>query len=56
MKRVGDHLDPSDAYRSEWLGGKGSGEHQLGGDGKPVVGVFGKAGDWVDGVGIIQAE
>lgn len=37
-------LDPSDSYRSEWVGGKGGGaETQLGGDGTPVIGLIGKA-------------
>ncbi|MDB5313139.1 MAG: hypothetical protein JWO38_7341, partial [Gemmataceae bacterium] len=43
MKVVGDRLDPTDSYTSEWLGGPGgNGPTKLGGDGTPVVGIIGK--------------
>ena len=43
MRIEGDTLDPSDSYKSDWLGGKGGGrERTLGGDGSLVVGFFGR--------------
>ena len=43
MKIRGDRLNPSDAYESSWFGGPGgSAKTVLGGDGTPVIGIFGK--------------
>jgi WD40 repeat protein/tRNA A-37 threonylcarbamoyl transferase component Bud32 len=35
-------LDPSESYSSDWVGGAGGTRQSLGGDGTPVVGLFGK--------------
>jgi serine/threonine-protein kinase len=42
MKIGTDSLDRGDSYKSEWLGGGGSNETPVGGDGAPVVGVLTK--------------
>jgi hypothetical protein len=40
----GDRLDPSDRYESDWLGGRGGDQEMTyGGNGQPVVGVYGTA-------------
>ena len=49
-------LDASDAYTSEWIGGKGGGrETLLAGTGTPVTGIFGKlnAKQEVNGLGLV---
>ena len=49
-------LDPADSYASDWIGGPGGeAEAQLGGDGRPVVGIFGRAGVNLDALGVVQA-
>jgi hypothetical protein len=52
MRVRGKRLDPSDSYESPWYGGSGGGETKLGGDGSPVVGVFGASGDFIDSIGL----
>ncbi len=52
MRIRGKRLDPSDSYESPWYGGSGGGETKLGGDGSPVVGVFGASGDNIDSIGL----
>ena len=52
MRIRGKRLDPSDSYESRWYGGSGGGETKLGGDGSPVVGVFGASGDNIDSIGL----
>jgi serine/threonine-protein kinase len=42
MAVKGAALDPSSSYVSDWVGGKGGRRASVGGDGAPVVGVFGK--------------
>jgi hypothetical protein len=57
MRIKGRGLDPSQTYESDWVGGQqGSVPIHLGCDGNPVVGLFGGAGDWVDGLGLVQLE
>jgi hypothetical protein len=41
MKIDGDKLDPKDSYTSGWIGENYSTRRVLGGDGQPVVGIFG---------------
>jgi len=42
MRVQGDRLDPNDSYQSEWFGGRGgAGETKLGGDGRPIAGIYG---------------
>ncbi len=51
----GASLDPSDSYKSKWLGGKGKTEvQQLGGDGWLIIGICGKCGSWCDSIGLIK--
>jgi hypothetical protein len=52
MRIRGKRLDPNDSYESAWYGGSGGGETKLGGDGSPVVGVFGASGDYIDSIGL----
>jgi hypothetical protein len=55
MRRKDGALDPKDSYWSDWIGLPGDGKAKmLGGDGKPVVGVYGSMGLVFDGLGIIQ--
>lgn len=56
MRRKGDHLDPTDSYESDWIGGTGGGERRLGCDGKRVIGIFGRSGAQMDALGLVQAE
>ncbi len=56
--RVGKtSLDTNDSYESAWIGGHGGGdEKKLGGDGRPVIGIYGKSGGDLNRLGLIQAE
>ena len=55
MKITGTSLEPRDSYECAWIGGTGGGpETKLGGDGAPVVGIHGRSGMDLDGVGLIQ--
>ncbi len=56
LRRKAETLDPEDAYWSDWLGLDGAGKAQLLGGGRPVVGIFGRAGGGIDALGIIQAK
>ena len=50
-------LDPRHSYQSDWIGGRGGGaETRLGGDGRPVVGIFGKCDKDLNGLGLIQRK
>lgn len=55
MKVVGDKLDPSDSYKSDWIGGMGGGRTTTqDGDGKLVTGIIGKQGKKnCSGIGLI---
>lgn len=53
MRLKDDGLDPQDRYESQWLGGPGGGpETTLGCNGKPVIGLQGRAGAGVDALGL----
>jgi hypothetical protein len=39
----GQKLNPIDSYDSDWIGGKGGNERSIGGDGTPVIGIYGRA-------------
>ena len=57
MRLKGTSLDTKDSYESDWIGGRGGGaEATLGGDGRLVVGIFGRRGDDLDCVGLVQGE
>jgi hypothetical protein len=57
MRIGGTSLDARHSYESDWIGGSGGGEEKrLGGDGQPVVGIFGKCGDELNSLGLIQAK
>jgi hypothetical protein len=54
MRVSGSRLLSSDRYESDWVGTRGGGaEMTLGGDGTPVLGLFGKAGGEIDGAGLL---
>jgi hypothetical protein len=51
------NLDPADAYMTDWVGRNYSGDNTLtmGGDGQPIVGVFGKASNQqIQSMGLVQ--
>ena len=55
MRRTDQALDAKDSYWSEWIGLNGEGRGvMLGGDGKPVTGIHGRAGGAIDCLGIVQ--
>jgi WD40 repeat protein/tRNA A-37 threonylcarbamoyl transferase component Bud32 len=54
MRVAGNRLDVNDSYESEWFGGKGGGESSLSGNGSLIVGVFGRHGQAIDSLGLIQ--
>ena len=55
VKAGGAALDKTDTYKSDWCGGtKGGGPRTLGGDGRPVVGICGRSGAEIDGLGLVQ--
>ncbi|HEV3026229.1 MAG TPA: hypothetical protein VG457_01570, partial [Planctomycetota bacterium] len=54
MRVSGSRLVPLDRIESDWVGGReGGAETLLGGDGTPVLGIFGGAGAWIDGLGLL---
>jgi hypothetical protein len=56
MKISGSRLDPADAYESPWVGGQNGGpEVRQGGDGRPAVGLHGRAGEEIDSAALIFA-
>ncbi len=57
MRIRGNKLDPKDSYESEWQGGEwGSQKASIGGDGKPVIGCYGRNSDAIVVIGLLQAE
>jgi len=47
-------LDPSDSYKSDWIGASAGGPAKtLGGDGKKVIGLHGRRGAVLDAVGLV---
>lgn len=56
MRIDGDRLNPADSYRSEWIGTQTGGpELTIGGDGAPVVGVYGAEREYLQSLGLILA-
>jgi len=54
MRISGSRLIPTDRYESGWVGSRGGGDEvKLGGDGTPVLGLFGRAGGEIDGAGLL---
>lgn len=54
MRISGSRLVPTDRYESGWLGSRAGGDEvTLGGDGTPVLGLFGRAGGEIDGAGLL---
>jgi hypothetical protein len=50
-------MAPANAYKSKWFGSRGRGAgKQLGGDGRLVVGVYGKTGADADTIGLVQLQ
>jgi hypothetical protein len=48
-------VSPTNSYKSKWFGSKGKGSPKtLGGDGRFVVGVYGKTGADADTIGLVQ--
>ncbi len=57
MRIEGARLNPADRYETDWLGGPiATEEVTLGGDGRPVVGIYGQAGGMIDALGLVQLE
>jgi tetratricopeptide (TPR) repeat protein len=56
MRIDGSRLDPKDSYESDWLGGQGGQDIRLGSDGRPIIGIFGRAGQAIDALGLVQLE
>jgi hypothetical protein len=56
--RIGDNgLVADDNYVSDWVGGPGgANEHTLGGDGRPIIGIYGECGTIVPRLGLIQSR
>jgi hypothetical protein len=56
--RIGsDGLIPDDTYNSEWVGGPGGpNQKTLGGDGRPVIGIYGDYRKIVPRLGLIQGR
>jgi hypothetical protein len=55
VKAGGASLDKTDTYKSDWCGGTGGGgPRTLGGDGRPVIGICGRFGAEIDGIGLVQ--
>jgi hypothetical protein len=55
MRLHGDALDSADSYDSDYFGGAGGKEHDVGA-GKPVIGIFGVAASDCNGLGVITKE
>jgi len=54
MRISGSRLVSSDRYESDWVGTRGGGEvTTLGADGTPVFGIYGQAGEEIDGAGLL---
>ena len=55
MRVKGKKLDPTDSYESDWFGGAEKSEGtRLGCDGNAVAGIFGRAGNVINAIGLIQ--
>jgi hypothetical protein len=54
VKVSGNRLVPGDRYETEWFGSRPGGAEVMLGDGAtPVLGVYGRIGSWVDGIGLV---
>ncbi len=48
-------MSPANSYKSKWTGSRDKGApKQLGGDGRLIIGVYGKTGADADTIGLIQ--
>jgi tRNA A-37 threonylcarbamoyl transferase component Bud32 len=56
LRIKGDVLDPKDSYKSGWFGGRAPSSINLGGDGNPVVGIYGHEKDSLCQLGLVQAN
>lgn len=57
VRLKGGALETADTYESEWIGGPGGGPPKaLSGEGKMVVGIFGRTGDGFDCLGLIRMK
>ncbi len=57
MRIRGTRLNTHDSYESDWIGGDSGGQATtLGGDGRPIVGIFGRSGADVDSIGLVQMK
>jgi hypothetical protein len=56
MRIDGTRLNPKDSYESEWIGSQLGPEIRLGGDGRQVVGILGRAGQVIDALGLVQVD
>ncbi len=55
MRTNAESLDPHDSYESAWIGGRVDlPETKLGGDGRPIIGIFGACWDDLDSLGLVQ--
>lgn len=58
MRIRGTKLNPRDFYESPWYGSDSStsAATTLGGDGRPVAGIFGRSGSDLDNIGLLQMK
>jgi hypothetical protein len=54
MQIAGTGLNVADSYEGDWVGGGDGKEGRIGGNGRPIVGLFGAAGAAINSVGLIQ--
>jgi WD40 repeat protein len=55
MRRTGNLLNRKDSYWSNWIGSSGDGRGVIiGGDGNPIIGIYGRVGGAIHSLGIIQ--
>ncbi|MBI1368211.1 MAG: hypothetical protein GC162_06105 [Planctomycetes bacterium] len=53
MRMTARGPDPKDTYQSDWQGGTGGSPKSISGNGQPVVGIHGKAGEDIDSLGVV---
>ena len=57
MRVKGAALDPEDAYQSDWIGNSSGRDNvKMGSDGKPVIGIYGRAGLDLECLGLVQLK
>ncbi len=55
LQSQGNRLTPDKSYEGRWLGAGGPNDTKtIGGDGAPVIGIYGRAGYGVSSIGLIQ--